>query len=522
MAFAAALIAVSTLLSRILGYARDAVIAARLGATGETDAYYAAFGLPDLLLYFLAGGALSLAFLPLFQRVLAADGADAAWRLFSNIATTGGLVLAAALAVAWWQAPALVSLLVPDFDATQHELTVRLTRLMLPTPLFFFWGGLLSATQMAQGRFRSTALAPLVYNACIIAGGLLLEPRLGVAGFTWGVVAGAALGPLATNLVYSLGAMRLRPVVAPLDPLLRRYVWLALPLMLGVSLTTVDEWIGRWFASGMDAGSITWLNNARRLMLVPVAFVGQAVGVAALPFLSRLAQAGDPGGLQRHLDRALRATATLSVVAAAGLAVIAPWAVGLVYGHGAYTAPDVARTAALLQVLCLAAPLWCVHTVAVRAFYAREDTWRPMLTSSAAVLLALPAYVLLSARIGVHGLAAATAIGMLLQVLLNAAAYRLVHGGDVLTGPLRGLAGGALLCLPGAGAALLLAHRLLPELMAGAATQPTLTARLVMTLLTGATFAVPTLLLLLRYGGDAADPIRRRLPTPLRRLLTPP
>lgn len=511
--FAALLLSLSSVLSRILGYFRDVVIAAKLGASAETDAYYAAFGLPDLLLYFLAGGALSIAFVPIFQRLKSQQGDEAAWRLFGNIASVGGVVFGVVLALAWWKAEALMSLLVPRFSPEQLALTASLTRIILPAPLFFFLGGLLSATEVAEGRFRSTALAPLLYNVCIIAGGLLLEPFLGVAGFSWGALAGAILGPFATNLAFAWRHIRLRPSLSLRAPSLRKYLWVALPLMVGVSLTTVDEWIGRFFASGMTEGSISWLNNARRLMMVPIAIVGQAIGQAALPFLSRLVTEERIDDFHSELSRTLRGTTLIAAAAALGTAAVAPAIVPLVYGHGAYTATDVARSTELLTVLAIAIPAWCVQAVALRSFYARSETWVPMLATTVVTLGAIPVYSVLASRMDIAGIALATGIMMAAQLLAIVTIYGALHRHWMLLDILGASLRGGLAALPGSA----LAYLLIVELAPGQ--RASLNALFVFGV-GAAVFGALTLPLLLLFGGDDAAALRQRVRRVSRRLIT--
>lgn len=504
MTVAAILLAFSTFASRILGYLRDVIIATTLGASAETDAYYAAFGLPDLLVYFLAGGALSIAFVPIFQRLQAQRGDAAAWALFRNIGTTGTLLFGVGLFFGYLYTPQIVSLLVPAFSEAQHALTVRLTRVILPTPVFFFLGGLLGATEIAAKRFRSTALAPLVYNACIILGGLLLAPWLGVEGFSWGVLAGAVLGPFGTHLFFARKHVDLRPYLRLTDVELRRYLWVALPLMLGVSLTTVDEWIGRFFASGLAEGSISWLNNARRLMLFPIALLGQAIGQAALPFLSSLANDGDDEGLHAALSRALASTALLSVAVAMGLAALSGVAAGLVYGYGAYGDTDVAATGALLAGFCLAIPAWSLQAVAARGFYARSHTWTPMLASTVAVLAAIPLYYALQERFDVLGLALAAGAAITGQYALLLVVYRVNYKRSLWGVTLSYSARGALAALPGA----LLAGWLATRFWSPGAPFGT---TLVVAIGASVAFALPTLPALVLLGGESAAPVTQRL-----------
>lgn len=511
MTIAAILLAASTIASRVLGYLRDVIIATTLGASAETDAYYAAFLLPDALMYFLAGGALSIAFVPIFIRLKEHQSEAAAWNLFRNIGTVGACLLSMGLAISYAFTPELVRFYVPEFSDAQHLLTVRLTRIILPAPIFFYLGGLLGATEVANRRFKSTALAPLVYNGCIILGGLLLAPWRGVEGFSWGVLAGAALGPFGTNYWFARKRADIRPYINLRSEELRGYFIITLPLMLGVGLTTVDEWFGRYFASGLAEGSISWLNNARRLMLFPIALLGQAIGQAALPFLSGLAHAGDDEGFHASLRGTLASTALLSAAVATGLAALASVAVGLVYGYGAYTASDVHQTGILLAAFCLAVPAWSLQAVAARGFYARSHTVPPMVASTIAVVLSLPLYKILTDAYGVTGLALSAGVAITGQLVLVVIAYQWKYGaglwGAILPYSLRGL----LAATPGS----LLGWWIVSQYWSADVNFGT---TLWVSIAGSLAYAVCTLPLLLALGGEAAHPVRARIASVARRV----
>ncbi len=414
LGLAALVMAGSVFLSRIIGYLRDAIIAARHGADAQTDVYFAAFTLPDLMNYLVAGGALSITFIPIFSKHLADKREDEGWETFSLVATTVGLVLAVLLAVAAVFTEPLVRLLVPGFTQAQIDTCVHLTRIVLPGQLAFYWGGLVQATLMAEGRFGPTALVPLVYNGAIIAGGLLLDPWVGIAGFSWGALAGAWLGAFALPLWVQRHRVRFRLRFDVRDPRFVGFLKVTLPVMVGFSLVTVDEWISRWFASSYDAGSISWLNNARRLMMVPVSILGQAAGQAALPFLSQLWAEGRVDEMERLFRRTLDGVVFVTLAASTWMAVHALPIVQLFFQRGRYDASDASVTAVLLALYSVGVVAWAVQAIAARLFYARRDTLTPMLLSSGAVLAALPAYALLAHWLGVAGLALATSVGMFL------------------------------------------------------------------------------------------------------------
>jgi putative peptidoglycan lipid II flippase len=419
MGRAAALMMASVFLSRILGYARDAVIAYQHGATPETDAYFTAFTIPDFLNYLLAGGALSITFIPIFARNIAEGREEDGYRSFSAIATVMGIGMLFFIILGEFLAERLIPLIAPGFPPDQIHIAARITRIVLPAQLFFYLGGLLMAVQYTRNRFLIPATAPLIYNAGIILGGLLLGKTVGMEGFAWGVLAGSFVGNFAIQVV---GAHRTGLAFSPRfdlsDPGLKEFVRLSIPIMLGFSLVVVDEWMTRVFGSFLLAGAITWLNNARRLMQVPVGVFGQASGVASYPFLAALVARGEKEAMWETLSLTLRWVFFVSCAAAAVTCVLSREVVLVVFKRGAFTIEDTLQTAAALAFFSVAIPMWCVQTIVSRGFFALKDTWTPTLVGTGAWLCTLPVYYWLTQRMGVKGLALASTAGISLYAVV--------------------------------------------------------------------------------------------------------
>lgn len=454
----AGLLAGSVLLSRVLGYAREMVLAAELGDGTEVDAYRAAFQIPDILNYFLAGGAFTIAFVPFYTRAREGRGEAAARHLTATVLGTMTVVAIGATVLLWWQAEPLIAFQFEragGFAPETRALTVRLTRIVLPAQVFFISGGIIRAVLMANDRFASQALAPILYNGAIIAGGLLLADRYGADAFAWGVLVGAVLGPFLVPLLDARRAgIRLGFRVAPGAREFRAFLVVAAPLMLGLSLLTVDEWYEKWFGARVGEGVVAQLGYARQLMLLPVAVVGQAMATAALPALSALWTAGRREEFQGVLGDCLRAVLALGVLGAVGAAALAEPIVAVLFERGAFTAEATARVAELLRVLAFAVPAWVVQQVAVRGFYARSDMWPPALLGTAVALAAVPLYLRLGEIQGARGLAWAGVLGMSAYTLLTLLLLRVRHGGPRL-GPLLGTGARAVLVALPAGAATL-------------------------------------------------------------------
>jgi putative peptidoglycan lipid II flippase len=415
---AAGLLAGSVLIARALGYLRDALFASEVGVGSGADAYFAAFMIPDILGYLLAAGAAATAVTPPYVKRLQERGPEAAASFASVVVGTVGLLSIAFTVILWFAAEPLLRVQFPDFDVATLDETTRLMRIVLPAQIFFLTGGILRGVLMAHGRFWPQAWAAIIYSATPIVGGLAIG---GAEGFAWGTLVGAALGQWAVpvfalrQLPGAVGRMR----VGLFDGDFREYVWLALPLMLGLGLTTVDEWYEKWVGGQIEVGAIASITYARKLMMAPVGVVGQAVGAALLPSLTMLYQNGDEAGFRSLFGRTLRTTLGLGILAAGALALLATPLVELLYERRAFTAENTTAVSGLLVVLSIAVPGWVVQQVAVRGFYARGEMWRAMILSTSVALAVIPLYLIGGAREGVRGLAMASATAITLNALIT-------------------------------------------------------------------------------------------------------
>ena len=438
LGMATAIMMASILLSRITGVAREMVLAALAGAGTAVDAYRVAFILPEILNHILASGFLSVTFIPIFSRHLAAGREDEGWRTFSTIITIFGAFLLLLIVAGMVLAPYLVPLLAAGRRDPQFlALAVAMTRITLPAQFFFFAGGMLMAVQYAKKRFLFPALAPLIYNLGIIAGGWLLARRLGVAGFCWGALAGAAVGSFAIQWVGALrSGMRFRPTLNFRHPDLRRYVLLTLPLMVGLTMVFSTELFSKFFGSFLPPGAIAWIDYAMRVMLILVGFFGQAVGVASYPFMAQLAVEGRLGELNDTINKVLR---YLSVVVPVSIlvALLRYEIVRVLYERGRFTPMDTDMTALTLACLMVGAIAFVSQTVVNRGFYATQNTLLPAVFGSLAVLASLPVYWLGLKLMGVAGVGLAISASALIQTLLLFAVWNRRSGNTAAAGVYR-------------------------------------------------------------------------------------
>lgn len=451
---AAGLMALSILLSRIFGYMREMLLAYQYGANGTTDAFYAAFQIPDLLNYFLSGGALSIAFIPLYNKVIARDGEAAAQKMMESVLGTLGVIVVTATAVLWWQAEALIRFQFPRFDEETTAMTVQLTRIVLPAQVFFITGGIIQAVLLAHKNFHAAALAPFIYNICIIAGGYFLHDSFGIQGFAIGTLAGAFLGPFLMPVLFAYRHIPLRARFAPREKVFLTYLALAAPLMFGQTLLTLDEWYNRWFGALLPAGSVAYLSYARKLIQVPIAVIGQALAAAALPSLSKLWAEGKIDELNKNLLQTMRVGLGLAILASAGMFIFAGPIIAIVYQHGAFSPGDASVVADLVIIFSLAIPAWVLQQISLRAFYARSDTWRPMLLGTLLSLAVIPLYMSFGKSFGIYGLAYAGVAGMYLNTLATMIFARRLHKAPKFLPLLVSLCRSMCIAIPAAAAAI--------------------------------------------------------------------
>ncbi len=448
MGIAAAIVAGGVLISRLLGLVRQVVFAWLLGAGSTGDEYFVAFLLPDLLNYLLAGAYMAITLIPLLTRRFAAGDETDARNAFWAVARPLAAGIVALMLIAYPLVEPLLRLLEPGFTDDQVAEAARLTRIVLPAQVFFVLGQLLTAWQFAREKFVIPTLGPIVYNLGIIAGGLAgglgrSEPT--ATGFAWGALAGAFLGVF---VLQAWGAwrqgLRLPGVRVRRHPAVRRYFALAIPLMLGQSLVVLDEQLGRTFGSLHTDGGVSWLTFGRQTMLVPVGVIAQAAGVAAYPFLARLAAEGKYQELSHAVGRALRYVLAVSLAGAAALIALSQPLVRLLYERGSFDAADTIATAGTVVFFAIGVPMWGIQQILARGFYAREEMWAPVVVGTLATAIALPIYWLLNDAMGVEGLALASTVAITIYTgALAVVWYRRTGGAEA-----RPVAGTGLLVAP--------------------------------------------------------------------------
>ena len=408
------LLTLSALLSRIIGLIRDQYIAYEFGAGHSTDAYNVAFYLPEWINYLLVGGAASITFVTILDRYRSNNDEAEGERALSIILNTMVIVLGIAILLAEIFTP-LFTRIYFDPASPQGILCTRITRILLPAQLFFFAGGVLASVLLVRKQFSFQAISPLIYNLGIIFGGVLLASRIGISSLGVGALVGAILGPFLLNAygAYRAG-LRYHRILDFKHPGLREWVRLSLPLMLGVTIITLDNQILGYFAKH-GAGDISRLNYAKRLFTAPMAIIGQAAGAASLPFFASLFGRNQFASFASAVNRSVSRLVAFSLLGSAAMIALAQPAVDLIFRRGSFNAADATSTATYFAIFAISLALWTAQAIYARAFYAAGQTFAPMLAGTIITILSVPIYWQLHQHFGVIGLAWASNFAILLQ-----------------------------------------------------------------------------------------------------------
>jgi putative peptidoglycan lipid II flippase len=427
-----------TLISRLLGFARDLLLAAALGAGPIADAFFAALRFPNLFRRLFAEGAFSQAFVPVYSKTLAAEGQEAADALSSEalsvlLAVTGALSALAILAMPWINRVLFVGYI---GDPDTFALATLLTQITMPYLVCMTAATLFSGVLNARGKFFVAAAAPILLNLCLLVGVWLFRHDARAASYA-AAVSVTVSGVLQALWVY-LGARRAgghgRMTAPRVTPGVRRLVSLAVPGAIAGGALQINVLVSQALAS-FERGAITYLNVADRLYQLPLGLIGIAVGVAMLPRLSRLVQEEDGPGARGALDEAVALSMAFTLPAAAAILAIPYFLIDGLFVRGAFTSEDARNVALALFHYGWGVPAFVLAKIYAPAFFAREDTRAPMryAVTSMVVNIALGAALFFGLREaglpGFQGLAIATSsaawlnVGLMIRSLVARGAY---------------------------------------------------------------------------------------------------
>jgi putative peptidoglycan lipid II flippase len=419
----ASLTGIATLTSRVLGLARDQVLAALFGAADEMDAFIVAFRVPNLVRDLFAEGAMSSAFVPAFTRYLTVHGKDAAWRLGNNVLNALVLVTAILVITGMVFAEPIVSFYAGDFANVPGKLalTVRLTRIMLPFVTMVAVAAATMGMLNSLHHYFMPALAPAMFNIATIICAVLLVPVMPAFGLPriMAIAIAAAIGGILQAAVQwpalAREGFRYRPLLDLRDAGLRQVLLLMGPGTIGLAATQVNIFVNTLLATSQGTGAVSWLTYAFRLMYLPIGLFGVSIGTAVLPAVSRHAAVGDATGVRHTLSRGLAMMLLVNVPATLGLMVLAMPIVRLLFERGQFQPADSEATAAAVRLYAVGLVGYSAARIASPAFYALQRSRVPVLVSVASVAVNVVLSVALARTMGFRGLALSTSIAAIVN-----------------------------------------------------------------------------------------------------------
>ncbi|MEX1129165.1 MAG: murein biosynthesis integral membrane protein MurJ [Vicinamibacterales bacterium] len=428
LAKSAGVIGLATMASRLLGVAREAVLAAVFGASAgpAMDAFNVAFRVPNLLRDLFAEGAMTAAFVPTFTRTLTTQGKADAWRLGNMVMNALILVTSVLALLGIFFAPEITGAYAPAYADIpgKLELTTDLTRIMLPFLTLLAVAAAMMGMLNALRHFFVPSLSPAMFNVASIFSALVIVPLMPYFGLPpiVGLAIGTLLGGLGQILLQwpSLRreGFRYQPLVSFRDPAVLEILRLMGPATIGLAAVQVNLFVNTYLATWQEQGAVTWMQYAFRLMYLPIGLFGVSVATASLPDISRQANANDLPSVRASVSRGLRMMLMLNVPATVGLVVLAEAIVALIYERRMFNAYDTASTAQALMYYAPGLLGYSAVKIASPTFYALRDARTPVTVSVLSVVANIGMSLALVRVLGFRGLALGTAIAAVLNAVV--------------------------------------------------------------------------------------------------------
>jgi putative peptidoglycan lipid II flippase len=426
LARSAAAAGIATMTSRVLGLARESVLAHQFGASAAMDAYNVAFRIPNLLRDLFAEGAMSAAFVPTFTKYLATSGKEPAWRLGNHVVNallivTGALVL---LGIAFAE-PLVLAFTAERFtqDPGQTALTVQLARIMLPALTFIAIAAAFMGMLNSLHHYFIPALSPAMFNVVTIVCVFALVPFMPALGLEpiVAIAIGTLLGGVA-QLALQWPTLRregfvYHPRIDWRDEGLRRILVLMGPGTAGLAATQVNVFVNTLLATGAGESSVSWLNYAFRLMYLPIGLFGVSIATATLPTVARQHTMDDRQSVRSTIANGLSLMLMLNVPATVGLVILAVPIIQVIYERGEFTSADTLATAAALQFYAIGLLAYSVVRIVSPVFYALGRNRTPVIVSMVTVLVNAGLNIMLVRAMGYRGLALGTSIAALFNAV---------------------------------------------------------------------------------------------------------
>lgn len=409
-------------LSRILGFIREMIIAKVFGRNAVTDAFFAAFTIPDVMYDLLVAGALSSGFMPVFNHHLAKDDEEGAWKAANTFITVALLFIVVFNIFYFIFAKYLIPLVAIGNAKDPHvfALTVRLTRIMTISVSFTVCAGLTMGILNSYKIFTTPALGPVLYNVGIIIGAVLLGGRFGIYGLAVGVILGALMnfGVQVPNFL-KVGKM-FKFELDTKNESYRRMLRLMGPALLGLAILRINLVVNQNIASLLDQGSITGLRYAQRIMMLPVGIFGASVSTAIFPTLNAHIARKEYDEYKTVISQGLRTLIFITIPATVGLMVLNQPIVRLLFKTGKFTEQDVVVTAFALVFYSIGILGQCVVPVLTRSFYSLQDTKTPVKIGAGIVLFNITLNILFVkfSSLAIGGIALTSSLAAIIQMTI--------------------------------------------------------------------------------------------------------
>lgn len=420
IASAAAVLAITSLTSRLIGMMRDRILASTFGAGPQLDIYYAAFRIPDFVYNLLILGALSAGFIPVFTEALIRGKQDRseAWRISNGVVTLLAIIVIGILIVVSIFASHIVPFVAPGFPQNQLAQTVLLTRIMFLSPLFLGASAVFGGILQSFKRFFIYSLGPIFYNIGIILGALVFARWWGLAGLAWGVVLGAFLHMTVQFVAAYETGYRFTFVWAPGEKFVKEIMVLMLPRTLGLAVTQINLFVMTMIASTLQSGSISIFNLANNLQSAAVGTIGVSFAIAAFPSLVLAVARGDKEKVIQQFGVTVRQVLLFILPAMVLLLLLRAQIVRVVLGSGAFDWNATRLTADTLAFFTLTLVTQSLEPLLTRAFYAYKDTLTIFMIGLVSEGTTVAVALWLRIPLGVRGLALAESAGSIANFVL--------------------------------------------------------------------------------------------------------
>jgi len=416
----AGIVIIATIFCRILGLGREIVISNRFGAGIETDAFFIAFMIPNLLRSFLGEGALNSAFIPVFTEYLTNHDRKKAEYFANNVLNILILILIIVVVLGIWAAPLLINIIAIGFKSNiyKYELAVNLTRIIFPYIGFVAVAALFMGILNSYDHFLVPALAPAMLNISVIIFAITLSYKYGIFAIAWGVILGGIGQALIQAPVLIRKKIKYSFVVDFNDPGTKQLLKLLVPVMIGLAITQINVIVDRTIASTLIDGSISALYYSNRLVQFPLGAFGIAISIAIFPTLSKQMAKNNITEFKKSLLFGVKILLFITVPSAVGLIVLKDSLIRLIYEHGIFSRVATNMTASALLYYSIGLFAYACVRLITMSFYALKDTKTPVKIGIYIVFINIALDLILIRFLAHSGLALATSVAAILNLVI--------------------------------------------------------------------------------------------------------